>query len=537
MAIPSTSQEAPAGHHDWFLTDAERGNDATRLPAWSEGNAVRPLVDGATYFAALADALEDAGAGDVALFADWRGDPDELLREGGPRIAEALTRAARRGVLVKGLIWRSPFDLVRFAPVRNRNMAQHVHGDCAEVVLDQRVRRAGSHHQKFFVLRHAESRRDDVAFIGSLDTGHSRRDDPDHRGDRQSMPFGRAYGPRPSWHDASVEVRGPAVADAEVVFRERWDDRAPLSLLPWQRLPDLWHRLTHQPSRLPPEVPAPPPAGTCAVQLLRTYPRRLPCYPFAPDGERSVARGHTKALRRARRLVYVEEQFLWSAEVARFFADALRASPELHLVVLVPRVPKRNNAAAAPFLVFGQARALEVLRAAGGDRLHVFDVENHEGDPVYVHSKITIVDDVWACVRSDNLSRRSWTHDSELSVAVLDEARDPRSPLDPAGLGDGARRFARDLRLQLMREHLDRGPDDCADLLDPDDAVAALHGSADALDAWHAGGRRGPRPPGRLRSHPPQTLPRWKEAVARPLYRAVLDPDGRPRALKRRAEF
>ena len=52
------------------------------------------------------------------------------------------------------------------------------------------------------------------------------------------------------------------------------------------------------------------------MQLLRTYPSQSPPYPFAPEGERTVARGYRKALGRAERLVYVEDQFLWSATVA-----------------------------------------------------------------------------------------------------------------------------------------------------------------------------------------------------------------------------
>src|SRR3712207_2973379 len=102
--------------------------------------------------------------------------------------------------------------------------------------------------------------------------------------------------------------------------------------------------------------------------------------------------------------------------------------------------------------------------------VHVFDVENHEGTPVYVHAKVCAVDDVWASVGSDNFNRRSWTHDSELSSAVLDTTRDPREPRDPAGTGAGARTFARDLRLELAREHLDRAADGSEDddLLDPE---------------------------------------------------------------------
>ncbi|ALO12723.1 putative Phospholipase D/Transphosphatidylase [Streptomyces venezuelae] len=156
--------------------------------------------------------------------------------------------------------------------------------------------------------------------------------------------------------------------------------------------------------------------------------------------------------------------------------------------------------------------ALDELRRAGGDRVAVYGLENHAGTPVYVHAKVCVIDDVWASVGSDNINLRSWTHDSELSCAVIDESRDPRQPRDPGGLGDGARVFARDLRLELMREHLDvqgaeeqqAGAPDA--LCDPATAFGAFAEAAAALDAWHEAGRRGPRPPGRLRGYGPRPL-------------------------------
>jgi phosphatidylserine/phosphatidylglycerophosphate/cardiolipin synthase-like enzyme len=264
------------------------------------------------------------------------------------------------------------------------------------------------------------------------------------------------------------------------------------------------------------------------VQVLRTYPAIRPRTPYAPAGERSVARGFAKAFAQARRLIYLEDQYMWSPHIAELLAKALRERPALHLVVVVPRHPDVDGRLALPPNNVGRIQAIDTCRKAGADRVHVFDVENHAGTPVYVHAKVAVVDDVWACVGSANLNRRSWSHDSELSCAVLDETPDGRDPADPGGLGHGARRFARDLRLTLAREHLDRAPGDDAGLLDPDDFVRAVEDAAQTLDAWHAGGRQAPRPPGRLRPHRPERLGALVKLWAVPVYRLVYDPDGRP---------
>ena len=60
------------------------------------------------------------------------------------------------------------------------------------------------------------------------------------------------------------------------------------------------------------------------------------------------------------------------------------------------------------------------------------DLENRQGTPAYVHAKVVAVDDVWAMIGSDNLNRRSWSHDGELPIGVLESERDPRNPHDPA---------------------------------------------------------------------------------------------------------
>jgi phosphatidylserine/phosphatidylglycerophosphate/cardiolipin synthase-like enzyme len=184
----------------------------------------------------------------------------------------------------------------------------------------------------------------------------------------------------------------------------------------------------------------------------------------------------------------------------------------------------------------GHQRALDVVLDAGGDRVLVVDPENDEGRPVYVHAKVCVVDDVWCIVGSDNLNLRSWTHDSELSCGVLDPTRDEREPRDPAGLGDEARVLPRSLRLGLAAEHLGC-PADHPALLDPVAAFDLWRATADELDAWYAGGERGPRPPGRVRPHRPARVRWWAAWWASPAYRLVVDPDGRPRRLHGTSRF
>ena len=142
--------------------------------------------------------------------------------------------------------------------------------------------------------------------------------------------------------------------------------------------------------------------------------------------------------------------------------------------MVVPRFPDRDGRVAGPAAPHrAPAGSTRIVERAGGDRVLVCDLENEESTPIYVHAKICIVDDVWLMVGSDNMNRRSWTHDSELSCSILDDTPDEREPRDPAGLGDGARRLARDTRLQLWREHLGRTEaDGVDDLLDPDRAFA-----------------------------------------------------------------
>jgi phosphatidylserine/phosphatidylglycerophosphate/cardiolipin synthase-like enzyme len=514
---------------DWFLSPEQRGNTSTQIDsrpgdrvAWTTGNVVRPLVHGATYFADLLAAVRRLNPGDHLFFTDWRGDPDERLAGPGTQVGRVFADAAARGVVVRGLLWRSHSDMLRYHQRENRTLGEQVQAAGGECLLDMRVRPGGSHHQKLVVLRYQGRPELDVAYVGGIDLCHGRRDDHTHHGDDQPCPLGSAYGSRPAWHDVQIAVSGPAVADVERTFRERWEDSTPPTGSPYRRWRDRILR-PNGPADCPPPLPPPAPVGTDAVQVLRTFPYRRHGYDFAPGGERSIARAHLKALTRARHLIYLEDQYIWSPQVVRAFADVLRVRPGLRLIAVLPHHPDRDAAAYNAPQLYARAEVLRILRGAGGDRVAFYGIENLAGTPVYVHAKVTIIDDVWCTVGSDNLNLRSWTHDSEISCAVLPDGRGV--PL------------ARSLRLELCREHLELPHGDDGDLLDAAEVFRAFATSANALQAWHDGGRATVRPPGRLR---PYALPRQSvltRSWAGPAYRRFYDPDGRPASLRRAGSF
>ena len=106
-----------------------------------------------------------------------------------------------------------------------------------------------------------------------------------------------------------------------------------------------------------------------------------------------------------------------------------------------------------------------------------------------------------------NLTLRSWSHDSELTCAVV----------DPDG------ELHRRLRTPLWAEHLGL-PENDPRLNDIDDPTAL----------WN---ERVGAPGSRIHPHEPPEVSSRTARWAAPLYRRAIDPDGRPRRLRGTSDF
>ncbi len=305
-----------------------------------------------------------------------------------------------------------------FTPARaavRRVREELVRGTGVQCALDSHERPMHCHHEKLVIVD------GEVAFVGGIDLtslGGDRFDTSGH-----SM-LGRL-----GWHDASSRMQGPAVGDVSAHFAARWREVTGEQL----------------------EAAAPGPVGDVELQVVRTVPDKV--YDFLPQGDFRILESYTRALRSARKLVYLESQFLWSAQVVEILAAKLREPPtdDFRVVVLLPAKP--NNGADT---TRGQ---LGVLADAdnGAGRFLATTISARSGrltGPLYVHAKVGIVDDSWLTVGSANLNEHSLFNDTEMNVVTCDA------------------RLVRDTRLRLWSEHLERSVDEVSG--DPAQVVDSL---------------------------------------------------------------
>jgi phosphatidylserine/phosphatidylglycerophosphate/cardiolipin synthase-like enzyme len=385
--------------------DAAHGGWAGGDPPPREGCSLEVLIDGAEALPRMASELEQAETS--VEIAGWFLSPGfELRRERDVCVLRNVLAELAERVHVRVLVWAgAPLPLFRPSRSTVRNMRDDLcRGTKIRCALDSNERPMHCHHEKTVVID------DRTAFVGGIDLTYEAGD----RFDSSIHPARGAVG----WHDACTCIRGPAVADVAQSFRMRW------------------HEVTGE--RLAPPVPSEA-AGEVELQIVRTIPERV--YSAVPRGDFRILESYVRALRGARRLIYLENQFLWSPEISSILADKLRRPPtdEFRLLIVLPSKP--NSGGDDTRGVLG-----ELLEAdADAGRLVVCTLYARFGqlaEPVYVHAKIGIVDDTWLTVGSANLNEHSLFNDSEMNVVTHDA------------------NLARETRLRLWAEHLELGVDD-----------------------------------------------------------------------------
>jgi cardiolipin synthase len=277
----------------------------------------------------------------------------------GRRFAEALSRAAQRGVEVRLL-----YDFVgcRETPAaffqRMRGFGVHVVGYHKYRFWRPRLwallRR---NHRKTLVC---DGR---IAFTGGINISDEWVSQADGGG---------------GWLDAAVAVEGPAVAPMEATFLRTWNRRAP-------------KRMRLDPERLAP-LPA---AGATPLAVISNGERR---------DRFAIRRAALHAVRESQaRVLVANPYFVPDRGVLRALAAAARRGVDVRL--LVPR------ASDSRVLDFATRAVFQPLLSAGA---RIFQ------SPFVTHTKAVVVDDSFYSVGSYNFDHRSLAYNLEVVVNVID---------------------------------------------------------------------------------------------------------------------
>jgi len=379
--------------------DTPAGGWASDAPV-REGNALAILVDGAEALPRIAAEL--ASARSHVHLSGWFFTPDFALeRTATPTILRELLAELAERIDVRVLAWAgAPLPLFRPSRRDVREMRQLLTaGTRIRCALDAHERPLHCHHEKTIVID------DRVAFVGGIDLTLESGD----RYDSGAHPARGAVG----WHDACAQIEGPAVEDVAAHFRLRWQEVTGETL---------------------PAARASPRAGDVTLQIVRTVPEKI--YRQLPKGDFGILETYQRGLKGARRFIYLENQFLWSAEIASILRDKLRhpPSPEFRLLLVLPAKP--NTGGDDTRGVLG-----ELIEADNGNgRLlacALYARSRTAADPIYVHAKIGIVDDQWLTLGSGNLNEHSLFNDTEMNLVTQDS------------------QIATSTRLRLWSEHLE----------------------------------------------------------------------------------
>ena len=393
------------------------------LLATAAATDVQWLVDNADAYrellAMIAAAERSIDITQLAFDADCRAYAGAADHEGAS-LLDALCAASARGVRVRIVLNASAL----LDTARTLRAALALRGEKRIVVRG---------FDRFPQLLHAKMVIVDeqVAMLVGSPFVNGYWDDSAHRATDARRPL-RELGGRPL-HDLSIAVEGEVVEEMRALFSEIW--------------------------------------GACGTTQGRTalgirHGRTMACtvpkgtLVSLPNGATEILPALLKGIERARHSIYIEHQYLSARPIVRALAAALEREPQLEVIAVL-----NQNPDVTAYRVWQRDR----LRASGlldHPRMGLFTLWTAEPatgtacviNQLFVHSKVMVVDDEWACVGSANLdgvSLHSYGDDfaSWLGRRIFRNVRnlDVNLVLNARDVGDVAIPRLRD---QLWREHL-----------------------------------------------------------------------------------
>ncbi|KVH98023.1 hypothetical protein Ccrd_023751 [Cynara cardunculus var. scolymus] len=475
---------------------------------------------------------------------------------GDVMLGELLKNKASEGVRVLMLIWddRTSVDVIKkdgLMATHDEDTENYFNGTDVHCVLcprnpddggsfiqDLQISTMFTHHQKIVVVDaempsgESQSRRV-VSFVGGIDLCDGRYDSPfhslfrtldtAHHDDFHQPNYTGASitkgGPREPWHDIHSRLEGPVAWDVLFNFEQRWRKQGGKDLL--VNLRELDGILTS-----PSPVMFPDDQETWNVQVFRSIDGGAAFgFPDTPEEaaksglvsgkdniiDRSIQDAYIHAIRRAKRFIYIENQYFLGSSYAWEFDDIkgedvgalhvipkelslkivskIEAGEKFTVYVVVPMWPEGiPESASVQAILDWQRRTMEMmykdivgaLQAKGleddpRDYLTFFCLGNREmkkdgeyepsetPEPdsdymkaqearrfmIYVHAKMMIVDDEYIIIGSANINQRSMdgARDSEIAMGAY-------QPYHLATRGAPARGQVHGFRMALWYEHL-----------------------------------------------------------------------------------
>jgi phosphatidylserine/phosphatidylglycerophosphate/cardiolipin synthase-like enzyme len=261
------------------------------------------------------------------------------------------------------------------------------------VKLDGHHPPGASHHQKIVVID------DCFAFCGGIDMTGERWDTRAHHDGEPGRLHvdGSVYKP---WHDATTALQGPVAAALGHHARERWKRAGGASLKPVRGVSDCW------PDALPAQF------EHVDVAIARSAPEMADQKPVFEIESLYLAQ-----IARAKRFIYAESQYFASRKIAEAIARRLDEPDGPEIVIINPTSAQGWLEPLA--MDTARARLVQALRHRDvHDRLRLYHPFTRDGEPIYVHAKILVIDDAILRVGSSNMNNRSMRLDTECDVAI-----------------------------------------------------------------------------------------------------------------------